>query len=162
MVLVAYRHGLRVSELVDLRWEQVDFKTATLHVRRVKKGTLAPIRSLGTNYVPCGGSSASKSLSRPSCSPQSGARRSRRPVSPAWSSEQARKRSLGLRRTRTCSGMPAATRSPIRVTIRAPYKPTLDTATFSTPLGTLSCRRRGLRIFGGSRERKWRQPQMIG
>ena len=25
MVLVAYRHGLRVSELVDLRWEQVDF-----------------------------------------------------------------------------------------------------------------------------------------
>jgi type 1 fimbriae regulatory protein FimB/type 1 fimbriae regulatory protein FimE len=39
MVLVAYRHGLRAAELVDLRWEQVDFKTATLHVRRVKKGT---------------------------------------------------------------------------------------------------------------------------
>jgi integrase len=39
VVLVAYRHGLRASELVDLRWEQVEFKTATLHVRRVKKGT---------------------------------------------------------------------------------------------------------------------------
>jgi type 1 fimbriae regulatory protein FimB/type 1 fimbriae regulatory protein FimE len=39
MVLVTYRHGLRVSELVDLRWDQVDFKTATLHVRRVKAGT---------------------------------------------------------------------------------------------------------------------------
>ena len=39
MVLVAYRHGLRASELVDLRWEQVDFKTGTLHVRRVKQGT---------------------------------------------------------------------------------------------------------------------------
>ena len=39
MVLVAYRHGLRASELVDLRWEQVDFRTATLHVRRVKRGT---------------------------------------------------------------------------------------------------------------------------
>ena len=39
MILVAYRHGLRVSELVDLRWDQVDFRTATLHVRRVKKGT---------------------------------------------------------------------------------------------------------------------------
>jgi integrase len=37
MILVAYRHGLRVSELVDLRWEQVDFRTATLHVRRVKQ-----------------------------------------------------------------------------------------------------------------------------
>jgi len=39
MLLVTYRHGLRVSELVDLRWEQVDFRTATLHVRRVKQGT---------------------------------------------------------------------------------------------------------------------------
>ena len=39
MILVGYRHGLRVSELVDLRWDQVDFGTATLHVRRVKHGT---------------------------------------------------------------------------------------------------------------------------
>ena len=39
MLLVAYRHGLRVSELVDLRWDQVDFRTATLHVRRVKQGS---------------------------------------------------------------------------------------------------------------------------
>ena len=37
MILVAYRHGLRVSELVDLRWDQVDFRTA--HVRRAKQGT---------------------------------------------------------------------------------------------------------------------------
>jgi integrase len=33
MILVAYRHGLRASD-----WEQVDLRTATLHVRRVKKG----------------------------------------------------------------------------------------------------------------------------
>ena len=39
MVLVAYRHGLRASELVDLRWEQMDFRTASLHVRRVKQGS---------------------------------------------------------------------------------------------------------------------------
>lgn len=39
MILAAYRHGLRASEMVDLRWDQVDFKTATLHVRRVKQGT---------------------------------------------------------------------------------------------------------------------------
>jgi integrase len=39
MILVAYRHGLRASELTDLRWDQVDFATATLHVRRVKKGS---------------------------------------------------------------------------------------------------------------------------
>ena len=41
MILVAYRHGLRVSELVDLRWEQIDFDHASLHVRRAKKGTPA-------------------------------------------------------------------------------------------------------------------------
>jgi integrase len=39
MAPVAYRHGLRASELVDLRWEQVDFRTASLHVRRVKQGS---------------------------------------------------------------------------------------------------------------------------
>ncbi|MGB8680387.1 MAG: tyrosine-type recombinase/integrase, partial [Pseudolabrys sp.] len=41
MVLVAFRHGLRVSELIDLRWEQVDLNAALLHVRRVKSGTPA-------------------------------------------------------------------------------------------------------------------------
>jgi type 1 fimbriae regulatory protein FimB/type 1 fimbriae regulatory protein FimE len=39
MILVAYRHGLRATELVDLRWEQIGFKSAILHVRRVKQGT---------------------------------------------------------------------------------------------------------------------------
>jgi integrase len=39
MILVAYRHGLRAAELVDLRWDQVVFRTGTLHVRRVKQGT---------------------------------------------------------------------------------------------------------------------------
>lgn len=38
MVLVAYRHGLRVSELVALRWDQVDLDNALLHVRRRKNG----------------------------------------------------------------------------------------------------------------------------
>ena len=45
MILVAL-HGFRVSELVDLRWDQIDFDTATMAVRRVKRGTPAthPIR----------------------------------------------------------------------------------------------------------------------
>jgi integrase len=38
MVLITYRHGLRAAELVDLRWDQVDFDNARLHVRRVKNG----------------------------------------------------------------------------------------------------------------------------
>jgi integrase len=39
MILVAYRHGFRVSELVDLRWDQIDFDRGTLAVRRTKRGT---------------------------------------------------------------------------------------------------------------------------
>jgi integrase len=39
MIFVAYRHGLRARKLEDLRWDQVDFATATLHVRRVKQGS---------------------------------------------------------------------------------------------------------------------------
>jgi type 1 fimbriae regulatory protein FimB/type 1 fimbriae regulatory protein FimE len=39
MILVAFRHGLRSSELADLRGDQVDFAHAVLHVRRAKKGT---------------------------------------------------------------------------------------------------------------------------
>ena len=47
MIHVAYRHGLRAAELVDLRWDQVDFRTATLHVRRVKRGSPATHPILG-------------------------------------------------------------------------------------------------------------------
>lgn len=38
MILVAYRHGLRAAELVDLQWEQIAWRAATLHVNRVKSG----------------------------------------------------------------------------------------------------------------------------
>jgi type 1 fimbriae regulatory protein FimB/type 1 fimbriae regulatory protein FimE len=39
MILLTFRHGLRAAEVCDLRWEQVDFKTGALHVRRLKNGT---------------------------------------------------------------------------------------------------------------------------
>ena len=39
MILLAYRHGLRSSELCDLRWDQIDFTRAVIHIRRVKRGT---------------------------------------------------------------------------------------------------------------------------
>lgn len=38
LLMLAYRHGLRVGELVALRWEQVDLKAGLLHVTRLKKG----------------------------------------------------------------------------------------------------------------------------
>ncbi len=39
MILIAYRHALRVSELTALRWDQVDLTQGLLHVRRRKNGT---------------------------------------------------------------------------------------------------------------------------
>jgi hypothetical protein len=39
IILLAFRHGLRAAELCDLRWDQIEFSAAVLHVRRVKNGT---------------------------------------------------------------------------------------------------------------------------
>ena len=46
MILIAYRHGLRVSELIALRWSEADLKQGVLHVTRSKNGTPAthPLR----------------------------------------------------------------------------------------------------------------------
>ena len=39
LILVMYRHGLRVSELVRLRWAQVDLDAGLVHINRLKNGT---------------------------------------------------------------------------------------------------------------------------
>src|SRR5215470_9629110 len=46
MILVAYRHGLRASEVCDLQWHQIELDQGRLHVRRAKRGTpsVHPIR----------------------------------------------------------------------------------------------------------------------
>jgi integrase len=46
MILVAYRHGLRASELCGLEWHQVELDQGRLHVRRAKNGSpsVHPIR----------------------------------------------------------------------------------------------------------------------
>lgn len=46
LILLMYRHGLRVSEAIALRWDQVDLKQGLLYVSRLKRGTPAthPLR----------------------------------------------------------------------------------------------------------------------
>jgi integrase len=46
LIMLAFRHGLRASELIALRWDQIDFKAGTLHVNRLKQGLSSthPIR----------------------------------------------------------------------------------------------------------------------
>ncbi len=38
MILIAFRHGLRVSELISLKWSQVNLSQAIIHVNRRKNG----------------------------------------------------------------------------------------------------------------------------
>ena len=42
------------SELVDLRWDQIEFRTANLHVRRVEAGHCPAPVALAMNCAPCG------------------------------------------------------------------------------------------------------------
>jgi integrase len=46
MILIAFRHGLRASELVGLQWHQIELDAGRLHVQRAKRGTpsVHPIR----------------------------------------------------------------------------------------------------------------------
>jgi type 1 fimbriae regulatory protein FimE len=50
MILVAFRHGLRVSELVGIRWDQVDFTRKTIKVNRLK-GSKNGMHDLGRTEV---------------------------------------------------------------------------------------------------------------
>jgi type 1 fimbriae regulatory protein FimB/type 1 fimbriae regulatory protein FimE len=47
MLLIAFRHGLRASELCGLQWSDIEFETGTLHLRRAKGGTTATHPLLG-------------------------------------------------------------------------------------------------------------------
>ena len=46
LILLMYRHGLRVAEAVSLRWDAVNLQTGLLHVHRMKNGESAvhPLR----------------------------------------------------------------------------------------------------------------------
>lgn len=46
MIVLAFRHGLRVSELIAIRWDMVDLKQGILHVSRLKNGVASthPLR----------------------------------------------------------------------------------------------------------------------
>ena len=47
IILIAFRHGLRASELCSLQWSDVEFESATLHLRRAKGGITSTHPLLG-------------------------------------------------------------------------------------------------------------------
>ena len=38
LILIAYRHGLRVGEITQLRWGQIDWRDRLVHMQRLKHG----------------------------------------------------------------------------------------------------------------------------
>jgi integrase len=36
VALVTFLHGLRASELIDLRWDDIDWRKGTMQIRRLK------------------------------------------------------------------------------------------------------------------------------
>ena len=49
-ILLAYRHGLRASELCALRWSQIDLRNGRLHVNREKAELRVFIRYMVQSY----------------------------------------------------------------------------------------------------------------
>ena len=147
MILVAFRHGLRASELTDLRWDQVDFNHGVLHVRQVKNGSPATHPLDGEELR------ALRRLRRKS--PESpfvfvsmrGAPFTvsgfRRMVERAGQDAGSRSRLI-----RTCFAMRLASPWRTRASIRGPCKPTSATRTFSTRFAIPSCQRRASRGSG--------------
>lgn len=46
LIMIAYRHGLRVAELVAIRWDQIDLRQGLIHINRLKNGvpSVHPLR----------------------------------------------------------------------------------------------------------------------
>jgi type 1 fimbriae regulatory protein FimB/type 1 fimbriae regulatory protein FimE len=147
MILVAFRHGLRVSELVALTWDQIDFSTGMMHVRRGKNG-MASVQQIGGEEL-----RALRALQR-----DAGAGRfifmteRGAPMTAAGFRKMlarlATTQSFRLACTRTCCGMRVATSSPTMAATPARCSTTSATRTSCTRCATPSCRRSGSRISG--------------
>lgn len=150
LFLLAYRHALRVGEIVALRWDQIDLKQGLLHVNRLKNGVASThplrgpeLRSLrrlkrdypGSAYVfvterggPMTADNVRKLITR-------AGEAAELPFSPS---------------TLTCCATPRASSSPMRGTIPEQSSTTWATGTSSTRCGTLRWPRTGSRTFGGT------------
>jgi type 1 fimbriae regulatory protein FimB/type 1 fimbriae regulatory protein FimE len=63
MITIGFRHGLRVSELCSLRWDQINLEEGLMHVRRRKNGNpsthplhgpeIRALRRLQRDYPDC-------------------------------------------------------------------------------------------------------------
>src|SRR6516165_5673202 len=149
MILVAYRHGLRASEVCDLQWQQIELSRAACTFTGSRTGSPAYIQSAVTRCERCA-SYAAITRETPMCSFPSAVGRSAPLGSTASSSASGRPPRCHSRSTRTCSAMPVGSSSPTMATTRGPSSTTWATKTFSTPSGTPNWRPTDSKTFGGT------------
>jgi len=150
LILMDYRHGLRVSELVALRWDMVDLKKGLLHVSRLKNGVasthpirgpeIRALRRLKRDY-PTPRTCLSLSV-RGRSQRQQSARSYRGPVSTPR---------LDSPFIPTCSDTVQATSWLMMATIRGRSNTTLATRIFSTLSATRNCQPTGSKTSGPTR-----------
>jgi len=132
-VMLAYRHGLRATELVSLQWAQIDLRGATIVIPRAKGGfeTHHPLRSIELRLL--------------------GKLRRENPEAPyvlmtercsAWPPPP----SYPSRSTPTHYGTHAATNSQPMATTLGPCRITSDIAVYNRPRDTQRSPRRASRI----------------
>jgi hypothetical protein len=148
MILVAFRHGLRASELTDLRWDQIDFAHAALAVRRVKAGTPATHPIMGDELRALRRLQRERTRHRRSCSHRSAAHRLALPALRGCSNVPVKQPGSASKLTRICCAMPAASLWRTKGMIPVPCRPISAISRSSIPFGIRSWRRRGSRISG--------------
>jgi Phage integrase family len=149
MILIAYRHGFRASELCDLQWHQVELNSGRLHVRRAKRGTPA-VHTLQGDEI-----RALRRLQREQDpSPHVFATERGGPMTPKSFHQLISRLGSALecpsRFIRTCSDMAAVTHWRTRGTTLELFRHGSATRTSSTPSAIPSCRRRASATFGGN------------
>jgi Phage integrase family len=146
MILIAYRHGLRASEVCDLQWHRVELQTDPMS----DVTSAVRLRSTPFKVTSCGRCAACSVNSRQAltCSFPSEARRWRPRASMPSSSASASGPAWLSPSIHTCCGTAAALRLPMRGMTRGHYRRGSATGTSSIRCATRSWRPIGSGISG--------------
>src|SRR5215831_18641344 len=123
MILVAYRLGLRASEVCDLQWQQIQLSEGRLHVHRVKNG-IPSVHPTAVTRWERSASYAAITPKTPTHSFPSAAGQSALSASTGLSSASGKPPRCHFRSTRTCFATPAGSSWPTMATTRGPCSTT--------------------------------------